>query len=160
MVWSRLLIRSACIALLLTFFAIGAYAEDRIAFLHLKIEGNRITLLDTKIVPGKLKELRGITEKSGLKFETVSLDNKITPYKIMNNPLVRKFEYENPENPGKLISKIIVEESAEFTIRINYEDNLDHLNFYTVEMQPNKANASATFLNKISLTSAKEESHE
>jgi len=48
----------------------------------------------------------------------------------ITNPLVQRFEYEDPDNPGKLISKTVNWIEATVNLRVPYSAAIKELTFY------------------------------
>lgn len=112
---------------------VGAGAADaptvsQIVFLQLQFDQSGVTLASSRTVEGKLKQLRApenreisydVTNNSGVIF-TGALDD----------PLVKRLEYEDPDNPGQLKMKVVEVTEATVYLRIPYAENLREVTFY------------------------------
>jgi hypothetical protein len=113
----------------------AAGTENKVVFLQFHIDSNSISLTKSTMADGELKKTRIRTESKEIYFEIVSKDSQLLSSGNIENPLVRKFEYENPDKPGEILQKIVNLESAEFTVRINYNNQIDKINFYRTHFE-------------------------
>ncbi|MCP4704878.1 MAG: hypothetical protein GY865_09735 [candidate division Zixibacteria bacterium] len=136
-------------------FSVAKGAENKIVFLHFLMDSNTISLISSTPVDGKLKKPRFNTTTKEVYFEVITADSKLLSSGNIYNPLIKRLEYENPNKPGELLNKTINLESAEFTIRVNYSELIDHINFYrtTYDEDPDSIKRSNKLISSVSLTS-------
>lgn len=134
-----MLFSMGAIALLILIVVAGAApmlrAEENtspgeIVFLHLQIDSARVTLLDTRTVAGSLKIPRGDRVYRAVYFEAADKSGKVVYQGSIDDPLVKRLEYEDPDNPGKLKSKTVILDNAELTVRIPGNMNIESVSFY------------------------------
>ena len=104
--------------------------ESKILFLTLHINNNNISLIDSKVYSGYLKKPRIESVSIGLYYEVISSDNKIVETGFSENPLIKHFEYEDPDRPGQIVHKIVKLQSTDFMLRIRYNENINHIKYY------------------------------
>jgi hypothetical protein len=109
---------------------LAADNQGRIAFIHCVIDSTGVVSSDISLAPGRVKEIPRTPEPNGLMFELITSDGTIMESGYLDNPLIKKYEYEDPDNPGRLLSKIVHLEKAHFMLRVNVTDHLDHIAFY------------------------------
>lgn len=122
-------------------------AQDGIVFLHLRLKNNTITLLESKIQPGTLKEDRMTKSNTGISIEVESDIGSIIFTKTINDPSVQHYEFEDPNFPGRLISKEIVQNDVDFFVRIPYKKNVHRVHFYRTFILPSSSRTKQ--LNKV-----------
>ena len=108
-------------------------ADSDIAFLQFRTDGEKISLVDSRVVPGSLKRARLPELNREITYEVGAKTSGIVFEGSLANPLVKRLEYEDPDNPGQLKSKTIELTEAEFTLRIPYREEIDHITFYRTE---------------------------
>lgn len=135
--------------------SVATGTEDKIVFLKFRIDSNSIVLTKTTLADGKLKNSRNNISNKEIYFEVVSKDSRLLSSGNIENPLVKKLEYENPDKPGELLHKIVNLESAEFTVRINYNNQIDRINFYRAQYDKDLKTIrnSENLIGSVSLTS-------
>ena len=102
---------------ILTIFACYATTySQQIVFLHLRIREDTISLEDVTIRNGKLKQSRHDTPTTGMSYQVLTSKGNILWSGVTEDPLIRRYEYEDPLNPGKLKTKLVKLEEATFTI--------------------------------------------
>ncbi len=122
-------------------------AQDGIVFLHLRLKNNAITLLESKTHPGTLKEDRIANSNSGISIEVVSNIGSIIFTNTVHDPSIRHYEFEDPNFPGRMISKEIVQNDVEFFVRIPYKKNAHNARFYRTFILPSSSKTKQ--LNKV-----------
>ncbi len=124
----------------------GENQGEQILFLHLKITNNVISLMESTAATGHLKPTI-ITEKQGdLYLELTSTNSLPIWTDAVPDPLLRRYEYEDPDHPGQLKVKEVKLDQAEFTIRVPGRKEARRLNIYRLD-QP-AAKSAATALNQ------------
>lgn len=106
---------------------------EQILFLHLKLTNGVVHLVASTTVAGHLKP--GIAnEKPGdLHLELVSTNNLPVWSSVVPDPLVRRYEYEDPDHPGQLKVKEVKLDQAEFTVRVPGRTEARQLNIYRLD---------------------------
>lgn len=108
----------------------AAESGDGIAFLTLQVTTDTVTLISWQSVPGKLKRLRHQRETSGLLYEATAAGGEVLWQGSLPNPLIQRFEYEDPDNPGVLKSKLITRDSATVVIRLPADLAAQRISFW------------------------------
>jgi len=107
-----------------------AQGNQRMIFLHCQMEGTKITLLHSRIAKGYAKAT-GVTQDGlGITYEVRSNNGALLWKDAMSNPIRKRFEYEDPDRPGKLKVKIVDLPQAEFTIRVPLFDDGAEILFF------------------------------
>jgi len=101
-----------------------------ITFLHLRATADHFELIDAKTVPGSLRSVRYDREAHGLHVEVLSKDNRTLFQTVCAEPTVRRLEYEDPSQPGRIVMKLVPSIPGDFTIRIPYSNEARMLRFY------------------------------
>lgn len=131
--------------------------NEQILFVHLKITNGVVRLIESKAAPGHLKPII-VAEKPGdLCLELTSTNGPPVWTGVVSDPLVRRYEYEDPDHPGQLKVKEVKLDQAEFTVRVPGRKEARLLNIYRLEppAAPSAAVAASrtrTQLGSIALT--------
>ncbi len=130
------------LSLVLSGLALAAdTSNDRIVFLTLKFDNSSVQLVDSKIVPGHLKTNRG-PSRGEIQYELLG-DSGLLLQGAITDPLVKHLEYEDPDNTGKILSKVVAWPEATITLRVPYSAAIKQLSFYRTE-QTGGADSKAT----------------
>jgi len=121
-------------------------AGGQILFLHLKVKDQIITLLDSAAVPGTLKPPRELNE--GLEYRLVSSTGEFLWKGGIDDPRVRRVEYDDPAQPGKLQVKFIRSDEAEFTVRVPVVSSAERVEFDVIEPAVSGTNGSPSTIRK------------
>jgi hypothetical protein len=164
MVYStRLITWTAVLILLATFLPASRVAAadtggSDIIFLHLRIDAGGVSLVDSRTVPGRLKTPRSDQPRGGLVYEVVTGQSDVLYANGIDDPLTLKFDYEDPDQPGRLRSKVIRLEQTEFTVRVPAIPEATNVNFYRVERASGASahTASRQLIGSIPLNSSEE----
>jgi len=115
---------------------------EQILFLHLKITNGVIRLVESTAVPGHLKP--AVTaEKPGDLYLELNSTNRLPVWTdVVPDPLVHRYEYEDPDHPGQLKVKEVKLDQAEFTVRVPGRREANQLNIYRLD-QPAVKSATA-----------------
>ncbi len=116
--------------------------DEQILFLHLKITNGVVRLVESTAVPGHLKP--AVTaEKPGDLYLELNSTNRLPVWTdVVPDPLVRRYEYEDPDHPGQLKVKEVKLDQAEFTVRVPGRKEANQLNIYRLD-QPAVKSATA-----------------
>jgi hypothetical protein len=135
--WWWLSLLGLLAGLLAAAMTVPAQAEDtseaKIVFVRLHMTENGVSLVGTTTVPGVLKERRAQYSCGDVQYEVASKDGSILSSGSMDNPLVKRLEYEDPDHPGQLKRKTVQLTEADFVIRLRYNHQADHLSLYKAE---------------------------
>lgn len=114
--------------------AMPAFAQpkNQILFLQFSMKGDTLTLIRSEVRPGIVKEQRSHEFRDGLKYAFRSANGALLLEGTLSDPSVRRYEYEDPENPGRIKSKDITFHNVEFTIRVPYQSKMYALEVYRV----------------------------
>jgi hypothetical protein len=118
------------------FYSCPLQAEESdaagIVFLRLHIDKDSISLIESIVVPGALKQPRAGSSYRDIYYEIESKTGSIIASGTVDDPLFRSVEYEDPDNPGTLKTKLIELSEADFVLRLNYKDDIEFVSFYRV----------------------------
>lgn len=109
---------------------------EQIAFLHLKVNANGITLLDQILAEGALKRPKSVTGSFGLGVRVLDERGASLFEEVVENPLVKRYEYEDPDNPGQIKSKLVFLDEAEFWVRIPLTSGSNRIEFRQEDRRP------------------------
>jgi hypothetical protein len=129
--------------------------EGKILFLHLKMKDNTITLEKSTIRSGIVKQKKGVEKKGEIYYELLSSSNSLLWNGEMEDPIVKRFEYEDPDNPGQLKLKVVHLNEAYFTLRVPFKKEINHITFYKRESSIYKSNNSTSTLKQIGIIELK-----
>lgn len=118
-------------------------SDAKIVFLQLHMDQDGISLVNTTVVPGALKQRRGSSKTGDMQYEVLNSVGEAVASDVLSNPLVKRFEYEDPDNPGQLKMKIVELEQTDFVVRFQYADNIDNISFYRLEPSKDPADKAA-----------------
>jgi hypothetical protein len=95
-------------------------------------------------VPGRLKVPIAAEKQGELYLELISTNSVPIWTDVMPDPLVRRYEYEDPDHPGQLKVKEVKMDQAEFTVRVPGRKEAKQLNIYRLDQPAAKSAASAS----------------
>lgn len=127
---SAILILCAAVLLVLACGSAGAQGNSRVVFLHLKMRQGKVVLLDQTIRAGSLKQSRSAQHYATWTYDLVSSTGEILWSGTMRDPSFRRYEYEDPNEPGKIRSKQVLLDDVEFTVRVPHIDGGQRVQFY------------------------------
>lgn len=111
----------------------GPGERPRILFLKLKMHHGTVSLLRSTVCQGRIKIPRGAPVGSGIFYDVVSSKGEILLRDGLTDPSFKRFEYEDPAQPGQLVSRNVLLDDIEFTLRIPYVSGISRVEFYRVE---------------------------
>jgi hypothetical protein len=114
-------------------------APDKILFLHLRMKDGAITLVKTATTPGLLKSHRGAGKRGPIEFELQNTEGAPLWRETMSDPSIRRYEYEDPDNPGVIKSKVVQLGEVEFVVRVPFSKATRRISFYRTEAASEKA---------------------
>ena len=103
---------------------------ERILFLQLRIKDNVVSLLKASSRPGVLKRQ---PHKEELTLELLSPEGVSLWTAGVEDPGIQRFEYEDPDHPGELKTKVIETPDTEFTVRVPWKKGAKRLSVYRHE---------------------------
>ena len=109
------------LTVILTMLSLGwtqaGEATNQFLFLTLRLKGRVVTLEKAAIVSGTLKPQVNSTDAEPL-FVTLEQAEGAESWSLaMNDPSIQRYEYEDPQQPGVLKSKIVQVDDIEFIVR-------------------------------------------
>jgi hypothetical protein len=116
-------------------------SHDGIAFLTLLVTPDHVQLVDWTIVKGQLRQPRTPADKGDLKYEAVTTSGAVVWSGSLADPLVRRLEYEDPDNPGQLKARHIRLDSVQFVVRVPVDSAIQEIVFFRTERQVEKGMA-------------------
>jgi hypothetical protein len=99
-------------------------------------------LVATTAVPGHLKPAITSGKPGDLYLELVTTNSLPVWSNLVSDPLVRRYEYEDPDHRGQLKAKEVKSDQAEFTVRVPGQNEAGQLNIYRLD-QPATQSAMA-----------------
>ena len=131
---------SALLGLMTSPLAFGQAKEtDKILFLHLRMKDGVITLAKSATVPGTLKPQRRSEKPGAFQFEIETAAGVSLWNGAMDDPSIRRYEYEDPENPGAIKTKVVRFAEVEFVVRVPVLKDAHQFSIYRLEATPAKA---------------------
>lgn len=144
----RIFTKVICGLVLLQGLLLNLNAEEsqgeQILFLNLKITNDVVSLVGSTAVPGHLKVPIAAEKQGELYLELISTNSVPIWTDVMPDPLVRRYEYEDPDHPGQLKVKEVKMDQAEFTVRVPGRKEAKQLNIYRLDQPAAKSAASAS----------------
>ena len=117
--------------------------EPKILFLHLKLKGQTVSLVETITRPGTLKRPQDPVADD-LQYELLSGTGESLWKAAVPDPSIRHFEYEDPPGSGNLKRKTILLEEAEFTVRVPLVSKARQIEFYKLSPSGAKGEKRST----------------
>ena len=147
----------ACFLLLLMFCSCPLQAGESgtagIIFLQLHIDKDSISLIESITVPGTLKQPRAGSISRDIYYEVESKTGSVITSGTVDDPLIRRVEYEDPDNPDLLITKVIELSEADFVLRLDFKDDIESVSFYKLTSNRNDSSEkpSQEFLGRVTV---------
>jgi hypothetical protein len=102
---------------LLPFCLSGQDNTNQFLFLRMRLKGQEISLVESSVVKGVLKPQRD-SEQTERLVVALESDSEETQWSLtIADPGVRRLEYEDPEKPGTIRSKLVRIEDVEIVVR-------------------------------------------
>ena len=128
-------------------------ARNGLVFLHLKVDTNGVALVSRTVRPGRYK---GGPTRGALEYEIGDGAGRVLFQGRARDPLVERYEYEDPDEPGKIRVKEVRRESAEIVVRVPRKDEARVMRVYRRRpAAPGEIQAQSTtreFIGEIKLT--------
>ena len=131
---------------------LGTQAGDntnQFLFLTLRLKDGVVTLEKAKIVAGTLKPQQNSTDEKPL---LISLEqtNGIAQWNLtMDDPSVQRLEYEDPQQPGVLKTKLVATDDIEFIVRTPLITGVRHLAIHRQAAQTKLTAGGASATNSL-----------
>jgi hypothetical protein len=130
------------------------HAQNQILFLRLRIQNDSITMVRSNVRPGVLKQAMDFSKNGEIEYQCQSAAGLLLLSSVINDPSVRRYEFEDPEQPGALRMKEVKLKDVEFTLRIPFREDIRRVEFFRVE-PPGASNlmrkAARTFIGAIEI---------
>jgi hypothetical protein len=111
---------------------VGHAGNERIAFVHIRVESGELVLERIKVVEGSLKTPRRLNlSDDRIYFEVLDKVGKKLFEGTIPDPSTRRYEYADED--GTLHSKTVEVESVFISIRIPYNPSAKTVKFYRIE---------------------------
>ena len=104
--------------------------HTEILFLHFNIKGEHIELVESTVVPGKVKNHKVDIDNELFTYEVFSSSGQSLWMGAFTDPLIERVEYEDPEKPGRIKMEYAVLETAYFVIRVPNTPDSRRISFY------------------------------
>lgn len=117
---------------LIPFEAVRVHAQDKILFLRLQMQNDSITIVQSNIRAGVLKPVRDTGKAGGIEYQCRSSLGSLLSDGVIDDPSIRRYEFEDPAQPGKLRFKVAKLKDVRFTLRIPFKEEISHIEFYRI----------------------------
>jgi hypothetical protein len=111
------------------------HAQNKILFLRLRFHNNSITLVQSNVRPGVLKQSADFLKSGGIEYQCQTAAGQLLLSSLMNDPSIQRYEFEDPEHPRTLRMKEVKLTDVEFTLRIPFKEDIRRVEFFRVEPQ-------------------------
>jgi hypothetical protein len=118
--------------------------DQQILFLHLRLTNGVIHLVTSTAVPGHLKPAVTGEKQGDLYLELISTNSLPVWSDVVPDPLVHRYEYEDPDHPGQLKVKEVKLDQAEFTVRVPGRKEARQLNIYRLDQLATQSGMAAS----------------
>lgn len=117
-----------------------------VVFLQLHIDNSGVSLIKSDVVPGTLKRSRAETgvKVSGISYEVESETGAVIASRAIDHPLIRRIEYEDTADPGRLRSEVIRLAEADFILRLGFRNDIASISFYETQQDDVKTGGKPT----------------
>lgn len=106
------------------------HAQHKILFLHLRMQDDTIKLVGSNVRSGVLKQARDLDKIGRMEYEFRSSAGLLLWKGIMDDPTIRRYEFEDPMKPGQLTVKQVRLKDVEFTLRAPFKEEMHRVEFY------------------------------
>lgn len=90
---------------------------NQFLFLTLRVKDGVVTLDQAKVVKGALKPQADSRDAERLQLSLEHADGRVAWNLEIDDPSVQRYEYEDPEHPGQLKSKLVRVDDVQFIVR-------------------------------------------
>jgi hypothetical protein len=130
----------------------GNGPDQQILFLRFKLTNGVVNLVASTAVAGHLKPTVTAEKPGDLYLELISTNNLPVWTDVVPDPLVRRYEYEDPDHPGQLKVKEVKLDQAEFTVRVPGRKEARQLKIYRLDRPAAQSSAAASRRTKTLLS--------
>jgi hypothetical protein len=110
----------------------------QIVFLHCKMKNDTLTFVKSNIRPGVVKQRRGGETRGEIAYEVLSSSGELLWHGEIEDPLLQRFEYADPANPGRIKIKYVKLNEGDFTLRLPFKPEAHRIKFYRLESSAEK----------------------
>jgi hypothetical protein len=103
--------------------------SDKIMFLRLRLKNDMVSLISKTIRQGKLKSHRLEKTQNGIRYTITSSTGESLATGFIEDPSVRRYEYEDPAQAGHIKTKLVTSTDVEFTLRIPVRTGMQVITF-------------------------------
>ena len=121
----------------------AAEEDGKFLFLTLRYKDGVIMVVKSALVSGRLKPQRDSTRPDALQITLEKTEGESAWRLAMDDPSVRRYEYEDPQQPGVIRSKEVKVNDIEFIVRAPLVAGVRHLAVYRHEPPAPGAKQSA-----------------
>jgi len=130
-------------------FSLRAEEDGKFLFLTLRSKDGVITVMKSAVVSDTLKPQRDSAKPDALRITLEKTEGESAWSVAIDDPSVRRYEYEDPEQPGVIRVKEIKLKETEFIVRAPLVAGVRHLAVYRREPPAPGAKPSAAPTNKM-----------
>jgi hypothetical protein len=102
-------------------------ASDKIVFLRLEVTADSVALIRASVVDGSLKQQRVPDTSRAIQYRVFLDDGTEWTTGSRNDARIRRYEYEDSDNPGQLRSTMVILDTAFMVLRVPYHERLSHV---------------------------------
>ena len=107
-----------------------AYAQQKILFLHLRMQDDTIKLVGSNVRSGISKQARDLETITGIEYEFRSSSGLLLWNGVLEDPSIRRYEFEDSMKSGQITTKEVRLKDVEFTLRVPFKKGMSHVEFY------------------------------
>jgi hypothetical protein len=111
----------------------AAEEDGKFLFLTLRYKDGVMTVVRSALVPGRLKPQRDSTRHDALEIALETTAGETAWRLAVDDPSVRRYEYEDPQQPGVIRSKEVKVNDIEFIVRAPLLAGVRHVAVYRRE---------------------------
>lgn len=117
---------------------------NQFLFLTLRLKGGAVTLEKASVVSGTLKPQQDSTDAEPLLVTLEQAEGEARWSLAIDDSSIQRYEYEDPQQPGALKSKLVQVDDVEFIVRAPLTPGVRHIAIYRKEksIQPATAGES------------------
>jgi hypothetical protein len=134
---------------LLFCLSLRAAQEEKFLFLTLRYKDGAITLVKSALVPGSLKPQRNSTRPEALHIALEKVAGEAAWSVVMEDPSLRRYEYEDPQQPGVIRLQEARLDEIEFIVRAPFIAGVRQLGIYRLETPVPGAKAAVAPVKKL-----------
>ena len=136
--------------ILILFLAVTIFASNnqqtlksnKTLFLTLIYDGEKVVLEQSRVIDSSVKQKRLANLSKAIKIDLKNINSNILMQESIDDPLVKIYEVEDPDNPGQFLQKVVTLSNTTFNLRLPYFDELETIEFFKTEVDQTKNNQS------------------